>query len=193
MSEEPTAPAAGKDAEPPATGAQVATPPEGDQSTPSSIPYSRFKEVLDAKKTLEAEVAKIKDAQEKARKKELEEQGKFKELLDEQTKQLEVLKAKADQYDNYVTQRKSALLEKLPEDKREKFQNASLDLLEETIELLTSTKSHSTNAGSPGLFGGYKSLTEATLAYQKKEITDEQFQKIRSEFVRKAMAGYNAG
>jgi len=159
--------------------------------TPSNIPYARFKEILDAKKGLEAKLAKVKDDQEKARKDDLEKKGEYKKLFDEQSELLTAFKTKAEQYDTYIESRKTELLEKLPEDKREKFQSASLELLEETVKLITITNPKSTNKAQGGVFGGYKSLMEATEAKMKGELTNEQFGKIRSQFIQSAHASHN--
>jgi len=193
MTDELTVIPAGNEGTLPAGGGEIpVTQPEGDPVIPSNIPYSRFKEILDAKKTLEAKVLKIEDDQKKARQADLEKKGEYKKLLEEQTSLLESYKSKADQYDAYQESRKTELLEKLPEGKREKFQNASLELLEETISLIVdNSKSLPTNQAPAGVFSGYKSLTEATEAKLKGEITDEQFGQIRSQFIHAAHASHN--
>lgn len=177
---------------PPAGSGQTpVTPPEGDPGTPSNIPYARFKEILDAKKELETKLAKVKDDQDKARKDDLEKKGEYKKLLDEQSQLLTAFKTKADQYDAYIESRKTELLEKLPEDKRAKFQSASLELLEETVKLITIANPISTNRALGGVFGGYKSLMEATEAKMKGKLTDEQFGQIRSQFLSAAYTSHN--
>jgi len=50
------------------------------------------------------------------------------------------LKAKAEQWDGYQKTRRESLVSQLPEDRREKFENAPLDLLEETVSLLSGSK-----------------------------------------------------
>jgi len=88
-----------------------------------------------------AEASKLKD----------EAISELKTKLDEATAKLsdlETLKPAADAWTQYQQTRRTELLEKLPEDKREKFKTAPLDLLEETVSLIDSDRG-GTHHGSP--------------------------------------------
>ena len=89
--------------------------------------------------------------------------------LEEQSKLIEAsspLKAKADEWDAYQEARRGALLEQLPEDKRETFKTAPLSLLEETVSLVTGVK--------PGAFPGASSSKQPSKSGKWSEMTDAQ-------------------
>ncbi len=75
-----------------------------------------------------------------AKAKELEEQGKYQELLTEREKELEVLKVEAEAGRKIIQGRRDALLSKLPEDEREKLSNVELDVLEYIVSKVDSDK-----------------------------------------------------
>ena len=77
------------------------------------------------------------EAQENAKLKEKEE---FKTLAEKLEAENTSLNSYKEKYDSLVNQRKTALLEKLPEDKREQFTNKDLDVLEFMVSELSSQK-----------------------------------------------------
>ena len=98
-----------------------------------SIPYTRFKEVLDSKKSLESEIATLKEAEEAKRKKDLETQGEYKQLLTETETKLEQAVQKAAQWDDYQTARRETLLAQLSESDAAIYGGMPLDKLEQVF------------------------------------------------------------
>jgi len=92
------------------------------------------KRAQDAESKL-AELTKALESQENNKLKEKEEFKTLSEKLEAENTSLNSYKEK---YDGLVEQRKTALLEKLPEDKREQFINKDLDVLEFMVSELSS-------------------------------------------------------
>lgn len=113
----------------------------------NSIPYSRFKEVNDMKKELEAKLAEFESAEEKRRQSELEKKGEYETLLTDLRAKLESAESKANKFDEYQSARRDALLSKLDEKDRDIYDGLPLDKLEAHVERI-SNKSVST--GKPG-------------------------------------------
>ena len=86
----------------------------------------------------ESQLAKLNkklEAQENAKLKEKEE---FKTLAEKFEAEVDSLSPYKEKYEALVEQRKTSLLEKLPEDKREQFNNKDLDVLEFMVSELSS-------------------------------------------------------
>lgn len=99
--------------------AATATPPAGAQTTETStaepmIPKSRFDEVNNRLKAIEAEAAKAKKAQTDAETQALAEQGKYKELFEKQQADLAAAQADAKTAAAKLLQMKVAGATKLP-------------------------------------------------------------------------------
>tara|TARA_R110002020_G_scaffold139566_1_gene310536 strand:- start:1395 stop:1913 length:519 start_codon:yes stop_codon:yes gene_type:complete len=93
-----------------------------------------------------AEANKKLESQENAKLKEKEE---FKTLAEKFETEVNVLSPYKDKYEALVEQRKTSLLEKLPEDKRETFKNKELDVLEFMVsELGSKTPNEPTARGT---------------------------------------------
>ena len=92
------------------------------------------KRAQDAESQL-ADLKKQLQDQENAKLKEKEEFKTLAEKLEEENNSLSPFKEK---YEDLVNQRKVALLERLPEDKREQFKNKELDVLEFMVSELSS-------------------------------------------------------
>lgn len=77
--------------------------------------------------------------------------------LTEKLDGMDTFKVKAEEWDKYQDTKRAELLERLPEDKRETFQTASLDLLETTVGLLGGKPgTHKAGAAPPGNLDGKK-------------------------------------
>ena len=101
------------------------------------------------------------ESQENAKLKQKEEYKTLSEKYEAQVNELSPFK---DKYDSLVDQRKSKLLDRLPEDKRETFKNKDLDVLEFMVdELKTKTQEPSARnlVGTKNTeFGGYENAVE---------------------------------
>ena len=101
------------------------------------------------------------ESQENAKLKQKEEYKTLAEKYEAQVNELNPFKEK---YETLVDQRRSKLLERLPEDKRETFKNKDLDVLEFMVdELKTKTQEPSARnlVGTKNTeFGGYSSYSE---------------------------------
>ena len=103
------------------------------------------KRAQDAESRL-ADLEKKLESQENAKLKEKEEFKTLAEKLEEENNSLSPFKEK---YEDLVNQRKVALLERLPEDKREQFTNKDLDVLEFMVsELGSKTPNEPTARGT---------------------------------------------
>ena len=118
------------------------------------------KRAQDAESKL-ANLQKQLESQENAKLKQKEE---YKTLAEKYEAQVNDLNPFKEKYDTLVDQRKSKLLERLPEDKRETFKNKDLDVLEFMVsELKTKTSEPSARnlVGTKNTeFGGYASFAE---------------------------------
>ena len=94
----------------------------------------------------------------------LKEKEEYKTLYEGEVSKVEELSPYKEKYEGLVEQRKSKLLERLPEDKRETFKNKDLDVLEFMVsELKTKTQEPSARnlVGTKNTeFGGYGSFAE---------------------------------
>ena len=103
------------------------------------------KRAQDAESRL-ADLEKKLESQENAKLKEKEE---FKTLAEKFEAEVNTLNPYKEKYETLVEQRKSSLLEKLPEDKRETFKNKELDVLEFMVsELGSKTPNEPTARGT---------------------------------------------
>ena len=109
-----------------------------DDKKEQSVPIHRLNEVIKERNELRDLVKSKSDAEEQARAKTLEENGKFETLLTEEREKGNTMKSKYDELENsfnsYVTDEKNRLLEKLPEDKREKYGNVDVLTLRNLVD-----------------------------------------------------------
>ena len=118
------------------------------------------KRAQDAENKL-AELNKKLESQENAKLKQKEEYKTLAEKYEAQVNELNPFKEK---YETLVDQRRSKLLERLPEDRRETFKNKDLDVLEFMVSELKSKPSDVSARNLVGTknheFGGYSSWQE---------------------------------
>jgi len=108
---------------------------------------------------LETQLADLTAKEDKRRQDQLAKEGKKDELITELQNQVEQFKPFKERLETYETSRRATLIEKLPESKKEKFQNHPLDVLEDLVEEY-SHKSPSVDNSSPSKMGGFASLVE---------------------------------
>lgn len=99
-----------------------------------TIPYSRFAEATKQKKELQEKLASYEAEAEKIRQKELEKKGEYETLLQESRAKYEKVKAKADEFDNYINGRKEAILSTYSDDERDIVGELPLSKLEKYHE-----------------------------------------------------------
>ena len=94
----------------------------------------------------------------------LKEKEEYKTLAEKYEAQVNDLNPYKEKYEGLVEQRRSKLLERIPEDKRETFKNKDLDVLEFMAEQLNSKPSEPSARNLVGTknqeFGGYSSWQE---------------------------------
>tara|TARA_R100000664_G_C2759226_1_gene148769 strand:- start:4471 stop:5052 length:582 start_codon:yes stop_codon:yes gene_type:complete len=141
----------------------------------NSIPKARLDEVVaqrhkvaEERDSLRAELDKIKANQESQRKQELEKQGEYKTLLEEQGKELEKYKADSNAWNDYKTNKRASLMENITNDDDKLIaEDLSLAKLEKFVGRVTQTNAIGTpnqrpanSAKGTGEFGGYSSFQE---------------------------------
>ncbi len=153
-----------------------ATNPSTDASKNNDIPYSRFQEVNSAKKQAESlaeeRLAKINEyeAEKKAKREEqMMKKEEYTTLIAEKDAEIEKYKATANKWNEYETNRRDALVSKLPENKQKFVSSMGLTDLEEFVDIETANLNKGTGMDSSrvgakpqdsGEFGGYSSIEE---------------------------------
>ena len=112
----------------------------------------------------ENKLAKLNKQLESQENTKLKQKEEYKTLAEKYEAQVNELSPFKEKYDTLVDQRRSKLLDRLPEDKRETFKNKDLDVLEfMTNELKTKTQEPSARnlVGTKNTeFGGYENAVE---------------------------------
>jgi len=101
--------------------------------------------------------------QEDAKAKDLEEQGKYQELLKAEQEKTQNLEVKAKLWNEYEAKTRDGLLSKLPEDKKEQFKGYDLKALESIVDMIVKKDNpeHDPNkVEKKEVNGGYKTKTE---------------------------------
>lgn len=138
------------------------------QTNENMIPQGRFNEVNAQKNQLAEKLAKIEQAQEQQRKADLEKQGEYKTLLDEQGRELEKYKADSTAWNEYKTNKRASIMETITNDDDKLIaEDLSLGKLEKFANRVTQTNTVGTPNQRPanstkgtGEFGGYGSWQE---------------------------------
>ena len=121
----------------------------------NSVPISRFNEVIKERNELRNEVTNFKTDAEQARAKKLEEEGEFKTLLAEErnksTNLGEQLNSTKEELNSYITDEKNRLLDKLPEDKRDKYKEVDLSTLRNVVDDFSEVTKKNLKSSEAGL------------------------------------------
>ena len=139
-----------------------------EKQTVDSVPYARFKELVDEKNTMKAELSAIRnsitDEKESRKIKDLEAKGEYDTVVSGLNSKLEVATKKAEAFDSYNAARRETLLAKLPEDDRAIYEDMNLEKLEVHVDKV-STRPANVPSGRPGRgdYGGYESAVEHAL------------------------------
>ena len=139
-----------------------------DKQNVDQVPYPRFKELVDEKNTLKAQVdeinKKIKFDTDEREQNELAKKGEFETLVADLKTKLESANTKAEAFDIYQEKERERLLSKLPEDDRDTYKDMGLSSLSVHVDKV-STRSTSVTSGRPGRgeYGGYESAVEHAL------------------------------
>ena len=88
----------------------------------------------------EARLSALEKKMDSAKQAELKKKEEWKTLYEEQLAKVESLSANAEKWNSYEENRKSSLLEKHPEDEREKLSSLDLDTLEYLTEKINNVK-----------------------------------------------------
>ena len=137
------------------------------------VPYARFQEQTQAKndfkakvESLQAENAKLKDAQENVRQEQLKKNSEFETLYNETNTMLEKVKESNKALSNDVTTFREGLINDLPEDSRQYANGMDIKTLQEFVKkenqnnLAGKTNSSRAGVNPTGEFGGYNSHAE---------------------------------
>lgn len=125
----------------------------------------RLKEEADKRRTVENKLQKLEEANEKARKDQLEEEGKISQLLEESKAENVKLKEASDAWKEYQTAKTEEILSELTDEQKEIAKEIpTLAGLEKYAKSLDITGLPVSNAspgrGGQGEFGGYSSRAE---------------------------------
>lgn len=147
----------------------VKNPTVNQDDKQNMIPQARFSEYVAKNNAKMEEMSNIinsyKAKEEAARKKQLEEEGNYKQLIDEQTAELTKLREFKTTVDTQMAEKKDRLIKQLPEDQRGIYSGLSVDALEQHINMQVNTPKVNTNTSQPSRLGnkemgGYKSHAE---------------------------------
>lgn len=144
---------------------------DDDKTQEQMIPMSRFREVIEEKNKYKDDLDKRQKAEEKQKQKELEEQGKYQELIAEKDKELETAgksKEQLAQYEETLGEILTSELEKIPEEKK--------TLIPEELPIVAKLKYIAKNRA---LLMGEKSSTGAPIPPNSKNLSDFENKKQR--------------
>ena len=117
--------------------------------TPDSVPYARFNEITRQNKKLQEQIKKDEEARESARIKQMEEEGKTKELYAELQIESKSLKEKVAHYEEIEKQERDSLLEQLSEEDRELYGNLSTPSLKKHLSKMSINTTVPTDKSTP--------------------------------------------
>ena len=134
----------------------------------NNIPQHRLDEVVAQRNSYRDKLNEVTAQQESDRKKELEKQGEYKTLLDEQGKELEKYKADSNAWNEYKTNKRASIMETITNDDDKSIaEDLSLAKLEKFASRVTQTNAVGTPNQRPanstkgtGEYGGYSSWVE---------------------------------
>ena len=159
----------------------------------NEVPYSRFKEVIDDKNTMKAELDALKhqvlkDAEDR-KLKEMEAKGEYESALnmvrDEGSKKdskIEELKSQLEVYQLQEQTKREVLLDKLSDEEKAIYGSLDNNALEAHIQRLNKQSVPSVGNAQPAETQGYKNLVDAARDFQKGKIDEGIYNRIRSAF-----------
>jgi small-conductance mechanosensitive channel len=155
-------------------GADTSAPAAEPQNTgyEHMIPKARFDEVNNARKDLEARLAKLEKDQQTAREQQLAEQQKWQELAEERAKKLEELSPYKAQFEAVSTTLESTLaaqLEDLPDDVRDMVDSMPGDV-QQKLDWLSKNRGKLLRPTAPNTDAGVRGDTKV----QKMRLTPDQ-------------------
>ena len=104
----------------------------------NNVPISRLNEVIKERNELRQSITSFEKEQEKARAEKLEKDGEYQTLLAEERQRAKELEEKFNSTNEtltrYISDEKNRLLEKLPEDKRERYIDIDVSTLRNVVE-----------------------------------------------------------
>jgi len=124
-----------------------------DNAEDYSVPGYRFRELNDAKKSLESQVSELKDKIKDREVAEAEEKQEYKSLYEEAKTDRDNFKADAEKFYSIEQSRKERLLESFPENLREKMSKLDSETLEQMKTEFTNKVPQVDNSGG-GVSGG---------------------------------------
>ena len=113
------------------------------------IPQARFDEINARLKKAELKNNEFEDADKKRELSELERQGEFKAIIEKQGSELDELRTYKTQQDEITKRRIDSKLLQLPEDKREKWAEASEELIDEALDIYNKGKGVKVSNANP--------------------------------------------
>ena len=117
--------------------------------TPDSVPYARFNEVNKKYSSMQNELQSLKQAQEDARVKQMEEQGQYKERNAELSDENKKLKEKLAYHDELEAKERESLLMDMSEEHRVIAEDLSTRKLKNYAKLITKNTSLRTDKSAP--------------------------------------------
>jgi hypothetical protein len=161
---------------------------------------SEFKEVIAARDEAKRKLREREDIEAKAREAKLLEEGKLKELLQAKEKELEgldslkeklrKLEEKEAKLLEAEAKRKEMLLQKLPEEKRKLYSEATLSILEDIVQSLQTTDpTKASKAGNSEPSKTYESYTQEELVDMQRSNPDG-YRALYREYYKKKNGRY---
>ena len=152
------------------------------------FPEDYVRQLREEAKARRLEAQKIKEELEALKQAELEEKGKYKELYEKQMADYEAVKKKAEEWEQYQEAQKTALIAKLPEEKRAKYE--ALDpktVLAVVPDIIAQTAPVAPNPdkAKPIINGPAGKWTEEAVA----KLTPEEYEEHKAEIHRDIFGG----
>lgn len=155
-----------------------------DDKKGQAVPMHRFNEVISERNDLRDRVLKIESDNKQARANKLEEQGKFETLLTEERERGKSLSSKLGETEttlnSYVTDEKNRLLSKLPEEKRERYENVDVLTLRNLVDDFSQSEIQNVKKAESGT--GRKTLPENPFKSMDKTEKRKNWQDILDSY-----------
>ena len=167
--------------------------PEVKDAPINEVPYSRFKEVIDDKNTMKAELDALKhqvlkEAEER-KLKEMESKGEYESALsmvrEESVKKDTMINEMKSQLEVYQAQeqtKREMLLDKLSDEDKAIYGSLDNNALEAHISRNSNKTVPSVGNAQPAETQGYKNLVDAARDFQKGKIDEPIYNRIKNAF-----------